>query len=193
MSLFTSKLEKKLWMATLAVMAAIYSTLGLARDIASSLIQREKLDEFYILCFLIIVVIIFTNGIKGSALWRVIWIGLGVTAAYAMIFVRMGIGAAERTHLFEYGLVGVLIYHALLERKQNGKAVFTPPVLAFFFTVILGCIDELIQAFIPSRVFDLRDILFNTVAPFIAIAISVIVRWAQGYVLKWRARDSLNH
>ena len=190
MALFTSKLEKKLWFATLVVMLAIYSTIGLAREIATTLIEREKLDEFYILCFLIIVFIIFLNGIKGSALWKIIWIGFGVVAVYAMIFVRMGIGAAERTHLFEYGLVGILIYHALTERKSNGKPVFSPPLLAFLLTVLLGVIDELIQAFLPSRVFDARDILFNTVAPFVAITISVIVHWIQQYVLKWRTRNS---
>ena len=41
-------------------------------------------------------------------------------------------------------------------------------------------IDECIQAFIPSRVFDPEDILFNVLAAMMAVVSSVALSWARG-------------
>jgi hypothetical protein len=58
---------------------------------------------------------------------RRLWFwALGVTAVYGMVVVRMEIGPAERTHLFEYGLLAVLIYQALTERLGHGRRPLSP-------------------------------------------------------------------
>jgi len=76
----------------------------------------------------------------------------------------------ERTHLIEYGIVAALIHQALLERVRNGRHVPAPAALSVAVTALLGALDEIIQALLPSRVFDVRDIGFNALAGFMVIA-----------------------
>lgn len=47
-SLFTSARERRLWAWTLALVQAIYSTLGLARTLADELRNRELTDNLFI-------------------------------------------------------------------------------------------------------------------------------------------------
>ncbi len=64
---------------------------------------------------------------------------------------------AEKIHLLEYGILAFIIYRSL--NKQQSKESIHFKILLIGFTV--GAIDELIQRFIPSRVFDIRDIFLN--------------------------------
>jgi len=98
-----------------------------------------------------------------------------VVAVFGIIILRLGIGPEERTHLIEHAVVALLIYHALDERRRNGRPVWSPAVLAIAVTALLGVVDELIQALIPSRVFDYRDIGFNALAAFLAVTGSAVV------------------
>jgi len=76
-----------------------------------------------------------------------------------------------RAHLLiEYGVVAALIYEALSERVRNGRHIPGPAAVAVVVTACLGLLDEGIQAMLPSRVFDVRDIFFNAFAGFMVIA-----------------------
>ncbi len=83
----------------------------------------------------------------------------------------------ERSHLFEYSVVAVFIYEALTERVRQGRRVPVPLVTALA-TSLLGTLDEGIQQFLPSRVFDPVDILFNTLAGVMGVAAVVALGWA---------------
>jgi len=48
-------------------------------------------------------------------------------------------------------------------------------VVAIVAAAVIGTIDEGIQAVLPSRVFDPRDIMFNALAAFMAVAASVLL------------------
>ncbi len=72
--------------------------------------------------------------------------------------------------MIEYGIVAALIHQALLERVRNGRHVPAPAALSVAVTALLGALDEIIQALLPSRVFDVRDIGFNALAGFMVIA-----------------------
>jgi hypothetical protein len=100
--------------------------------------------------------------------WGEIGVALGVAFAYLVMFVRMG-SPEERTHLIEYGIVAALIHQALLERVRYGRRVPAPAALTVAATALLGLLDEGIQAMLPSRVFDLRDVVFNALAGFMVI------------------------
>ena len=109
---------------------------------------------------------------------------LGITVAYLLVFFRMA-SPVERSHLIEYGVVAVFIYAALTERASQGRRVPVPPLLAILATAVLGLLDECIQVFLPSRVFDPQDILFNLLAGTMAVAASVALAWAR----RWRGKE----
>lgn len=153
MSLFTSNRERRLWLWTLAVVVAIYSTLGLARPVAGALRDSGLLGIAFTLGFILVLATIVTQGLKTRPRGATIGVMLGVTAAYILVFVRMEL-PEERTHLVEYSVVAVLIFEALMERVNQGRHVPVPALLAILATSLVGVLDECIQAILPSRVFD---------------------------------------
>ena len=114
-------------------------------------------------------------------------VALGIAGAYLLLFLRMWT-PAERTHLMEYTVVALLIYEALSERASNGRRVPLLPLLAFLLTALIGVIDEVIQWFLPSRVFEWIDILFNTLAAFMAVLACVALGWARRLTSRLRQR-----
>ncbi len=180
MSLFTSDRERRLWFWVLAVVVAIWATLWLAGMLVGTLRDRNLLDAAFFISFLVVMAAIAAGALKRRPEGREIWVALGIAAAYGMVVVRMGIPLEERTHLFEYGLVAVLIHQALSERRRGGRRVPVPAALAVAITALVGWIDEGIQALLPNRVYDIRDVSFNALAGLMTILASLIlarVRW----------------
>lgn len=178
MPLFSSDRERRLWAWTLAAVVAIYATVGLARSLSGALRDRELLGTAFVLAFLLVIAAVVVQ-----ALWRrpggaEIGVTLGIIAVYLLLFVRISI-PEERTHLVEYGVVGLLIHEALAERASQGRRVPKPALLAILLTALVGVLDESIQAFLPSRVFDPVDMLFNVLAATMAVAAIVALRWAR--------------
>jgi hypothetical protein len=168
MSLFTSDRERRLWLWTLAVMVAIYSTLGPARTLVDALRERNLLRLSFAVVVAVLVVAIAWRWAKQRPSWSEIGVGLGVAFAYLVMFVRTG-SPEERTHLIEYGIVAALIHQALQERVRNGRRVPAPAALTVALTALLGILDECIQAMLPNRAFDFRDIFFNALAGFMVV------------------------
>lgn len=165
---FTSTREKRLWTASAIVILTIWSTASIAVPVAEYLRDAGLLGILFAVGFLLVVITIFWMGFASSR--RAIEVGLllGILAVYVLVLVRISL-PEERTHLVEYSIVALLILEGLLERRANGSRVPYPFVLAFAVTAIIGLIDETIQLFLPDRVFDLRDVLFNTLAAFMAV------------------------
>lgn len=177
MALFTSKRERRLWGWTLAVVAAIYTTVGLAGTLVQTLGERQLLGVSFGAGFAVVIASVVGIALHQGAKAREIWVGVGVVAVYGMIVVRMGVGPVERTHLFEYGLLAVLIHHALLERQRNGSNVPFPAAIAVLSAALLGWVDEGFQAVLPSRVYDTRDVWINALAALVATTASVFLMW----------------
>ncbi len=178
-SFFTSDRERRLWLWALAVVIAIWSTLGLAGTLAASLRARGLLEVSFSLGFVMVLAAIAAGALKRRPGGREIWVALGIAAVYGMVVVRMGVSVEERTHLFEYGLVAVLIYQALSERRRGGRRVPSPALLAMAATALLGWLDEGIQALLPGRVYDLRDVGVNALAGLMAISASLALARAR--------------
>ena len=186
-SLFTSDRERRLWLWALAVVVAIYSTLGLAGRLAEVLRDHSLLPAtFFFLMFLTVAAIV-GSGLKRRPGRREVWVALGVTAVYGMAVIRMGVTPEERTHLFEYSIVAVLIYQALRERSQNGRRVPVPAAFALVLTVLLGWLDEGIQALVPNRVYDRFDVLSNAIAATIGIVTSWVIALLNAALARWGA------
>ena len=187
MKLFTSKREKKLWICTFAVILAIYSTLTVTRPIASFLRSKGLIVPIFMAGMLLVLVAIVIHGLKVKIGKAEIVVWLGIIGVYLLVLIRMSI-PEERTHLIEYSIVALFIHEALNERNKQTGNVPIPAILALIFTAILGAIDEGIQAFLPSRVFDPRDILFNTLAALMAIGGTVCLAWARKQIDKKRMK-----
>ncbi len=178
MSLFSSNRERRLWGWTLVVLGAVYLSFGVAQKLAALLPSSNWNAVFFLLgCFLVLGAVV-SQGLKMRPSGAEISVALGVAAAYLMVFVRMT-AVTERSHLVEYSVVAVLIYEALLERASQGRRVPAPALLALVVTSLIGVIDEGIQAFLPNRVFDPVDMLFNFVAAVLAIGASLALGWAR--------------
>ena len=178
MSFFSSNRERRLWGWTLVVLGAVYLSFGVAQKLAALLPSSNWNAVFFLLgCFLVLGAVV-SQGLKMRPSGAEISVALGVAAAYLMVFVRMT-AVTERSHLVEYSVVAVLIYEALLERASQGRRVPAPALLALVVTSLIGVIDEGIQAFLPNRVFDPVDMLFNFVAAVLAIGASLALGWAR--------------
>ena len=178
MSFFASPRERRLWLWTLVVVVTIYATLGLTGALAEVLRSHGLLTAGFALSMLLVGATVLTQGLRTRPHGLEIAVALGVAVVYLMVFVRMGL--EERTHLIEYGVVAVLILEALTERAGHGRRVPLPAALAILATALIGLVDECIQAFIPTRVFDVQDIVFNTLAAVMAVATSLALGWGRG-------------
>jgi hypothetical protein len=172
MSLFSSPRERHFWTWTLAVVVAIYLTLGLAPAVAGELRDRGLLEALFGMGVILVGATIVTQGLRMRPAGVEIGVALGIAAAYLLVFARMAI-AEERTHLIEYGVVAIFVHEALKERASRGRRVPRPALLAVMATALIGTIDESIQAVLPSRRFDPRDILFNVLAGVMAVLASL--------------------
>ena len=173
MALFVSRRERRLWLWTLTVVVAIYSTLGLAGSLADVLDNRDLTTVSFALGMLLIGVTVVTQGLRTKPSGAEIGVALGVVVVYLMVLLRMAL--AERSHLIEYGVVASFIYEALEERAGQGRRVPAPAALAVLATGAVGVLDEGIQVFLPSRVFDPVDMLFNALAGVMAVLVRVVL------------------
>ena len=64
MKLFTSKYEKCLWLWTLAVLLAIYSTLGIVQPVGSFLREKGLLSALFIFGLLLVIATLIILGLK---------------------------------------------------------------------------------------------------------------------------------
>ena len=106
-------------------------------------------------------------------------VALGIIAVYGMIVVRMGVSPLERTHLFEYGLLSVLVHRALEARQFDSDRVLAPAVTAFVVTALVGWADEILQLLLPDRVYDWRDVGVNSLAGLMGVLARVVLRNAR--------------
>jgi hypothetical protein len=114
----------------------------------------------------------------------------GFAVLYVLLLSRLRL-PEERIHYLEYGLLAGFLYCALLERHNRlfsrpgtrlGSRVIRAlgPILgALCLNALFGWLDEGIQALLPDRHYDLRDVMMNALAGTIAIAGIVALRQAR--------------
>lgn len=159
---------------TVAYLFCIYSTLGIARPIAEHLRSAGLLFPTLI--------VLFCGCLPLALLWRYRIISrtrflLRMLLIIALLCTAFSISALpeERLHFLTYGLAGWLICWSLettplfpaLSRKHRLLNCLLPCLLVW----LAGGIDELIQWWLPNRVFDIRDIIFNASAGITGIAL----------------------
>ena len=175
---FSSDRERRLWAWAAAAVVAIYVTIGFSGPLLGLVPDDQRAAFFFLLAMFLVGMAALAEGLKFRPRGWEIGIALGIVAVYVMFFLRMTL--AERTHLIEYGVVGILIHQALLERASQGRRVTKPALLAVMVATSIGIIDECIQFFVPNRVFDPVDIFFNFMAAGAAVTACVLLGWVRG-------------
>lgn len=177
---FTSKRERKLWICALVILIAIYTTLFLGGRLMDLMIEKRIIEQSTFYLFLVLVASFIISGWKNSERKIEYWIYAGVIAVYGMALLRTDLTVAERSHMFEYGLLAIFVYEALKERKRNGSKGKASALIAILGVGTMGLIDECIQYFLPYRFFDFVDIAFNYLASTFGVLTNLGVSWLQG-------------
>ena len=185
---FRSGRERRLWSAAGLCIVLIYSSLYVARPAAEFLRDQNLLRLVVVLAFLSAAGFVVWRLLVGRAGWRVLGTVSGIGIGYFWLLTAIPMMPEERLHFLEYGVVAALIYLALRERRarfvESGAdtaelLVRLPPfATAVVLTGIAGWIDEGIQAILPNRFYDIRDVSFNAAAAFICLASLKLVEWA---------------
>jgi VanZ family protein len=181
---FTSRRERRLWLWALVVLVGIFVTLPLASTLPERFRNEDVVAVAFGTALLLVAVAVLTQGLKTRPGGMELGVALGVGTVIMLVFVRTAI--PERSHLIEYGVLAILVYEALAERKANGAQVPPPALLAIAATAFVGLLDEGIQLFLPSRVFDPLDLVFNTGAAVAAVLAMLALGWAR----RWQERRS---
>ncbi len=177
MTLFTSSREKRLWLYALLALTAIFTTLLIGRPFQQMIYTPAIQLSLFLTGMVLTLATILAHGLKvqpGKAEWA-IWLGLA--AVYLMFVFR--IGAPERSHLMEYGVLAIFIHQAMEERFRHKNKLLLPGLIAFVIACTVGTLDESAQMFLPNRVFDPEDILFNCLAAGMAIGTGMVLQWAR--------------
>ena len=153
---------------TLAVyLLAIYATLGVVRTVTNFLrdggILRGSVVTAFVIAAAVILWLIFRDARRRT--WRSVLSLLAVTCVYAAVIYPMQ-SPEEKIHFIQYGGVAALAYASTPPRWTKARRF----VLCALFVAAAGWIDEGIQALLPSRYYDLRDVAFNAAAGLMALA-----------------------
>jgi len=190
MPFFSSKRERRLWIALGIALVAIYATLGQTPAIVAALgadiIESAEANLVFALLVLLVVIPVFFIDKRVGRVEIAVFIG--ILAVFLLTWLRLG-SWEERTHLFEYALVAGLVHEALLERRDNGRRVPAPTWLALLIALLLGVLDESIQFLLPNRVFDPVDVAFNSLAVGMIIGARWVLRLLRTWVRRRRQRQ----
>jgi hypothetical protein len=159
--------ERRLWWSVAALLVAIYASVYPAQVLLLWLRERGWLGRSVWTLFAAVAVLVTWAIAKGRARGSEWALLAAVGVLYLSIVVRMPI-IQERIHFILYGVVAGLAYEALRERWRLGGAAWPAAGVAALLAGAAGWIDEAIQAAMPNRVYDLRDVGFNALAGALA-------------------------
>lgn len=178
----SSQREARLWIAAAVVVVVTYSTLYVARFATEWLRERNLLRVALVLVFAVVLGFALRGVVRqrpGRREWAVL---LAIGAVYGLLF-RYLKRAEEAMHFVQYGLLGALIFAALLERRRGlgpgGVARRFPALSSILLTLALGWLDEGIQYVLPNRYYDLRDVALNAAAGLLAVLAMTGREWAR--------------
>ena len=176
--------ESALWAAATAWVILIYSTLYYVRAPVEYLRERNLLRLAVAAVFLLAAATVLFVLLKRRPSRRELIVFAVFVVLYILAVARID-SPEEKLHFVEYGVLAALVYGALLagckRRARRAMRRFaTEPwwaaPLAVLLTGALGWVDEGIQAVLPNRMYDTRDVLLNIGAGLLAVAVMFALR-----------------
>lgn len=164
-----SRSERRWWLAVVGLVVLIYSTLYVVR------VPVEFLRDLGLLRLTV------ASAFAGFALAGLVWFrrrsfgrleglvfaGFGAVFAAAVLLAKM---PEEKLHFLQYGLLGFLLHHACRERAARlGRGELGATLTGIVLAGAIGWGDEGIQALLPNRYYDPRDIVWNLLGSSIVI------------------------
>lgn len=92
------------------------------------------------------------------------------------------VNVVEKVHVLEYGLLGWLLYRAIVPRREDG--VNDPALLVVVFAVVAvaGTLEEGVQWLVPRRIGDIRDVGINALSGLVGLLFGLVLepprRWS---------------
>ena len=109
---------------------------------------------------------------RGAPVWA--YVALVVAAVgYAVAFASLRAQRLERTHLAEYGVAAWLAWRAVKPHVRGPVAAYAAAAL---IGTAIGWGDELVQALLPNRVYDLRDVAMNAAGAVLGVVVLAACR-----------------
>jgi VanZ family protein len=158
--------ERWLWATATALLLLGYSLIAPAQQLLNALRARGLLAKTVSGIFLAAGVVLAVVVWRSRPRWSELALYAVVVAVYVLLLSRLEV-VQERVHFLQYGVFGGLVFAALRERATPGLASVC---LATLITGLAGWGDEGIQSLVPNRVYDLRDVGFNTLAGAMAVS-----------------------
>lgn len=155
--------EWQSWLYVVVWSLIIFSTIPFARAVRDSVRDHIGIEVF--LYVTVAGILLLGLPAYGSLKKRqlpftaYIWL-FGILAGFIGYAYYLRDIPEEAIHVLEYGVLGLLVYRALVHRVRDVSVY----LIATLVVGLIGVIDEYIQWVIPSRVFDLRDIRTNLLA-----------------------------
>ena len=174
MALFNSQKEKRYWLLAGLTLIVLCISLFLPRPLQLLLVSQDAQAAIFLTAMFFTGLAALLNGAKLNIKNPMVLIWSGLIAIAFMIFLRLGV--AERTHLIEYSVLTVFIYRAFAERLHQSSAIAVA-IYAAILGLSIGILDESVQYFLPHRVFDIEDIVFNGLACISTSAATLFVSW----------------
>lgn len=154
-------------------LAGIYGTLGVARTVTEQLRNAGFLRIAVVVAFslaaVMAAVLILRDSLNRSP--QVLAALAGTALLYGAVVFPLS-SPEEKLHFIQYGLVALLAFFAM----PAGWLGIKRYAAAALFTAAAGWGDEGIQALLPTRYYDLRDVGFNALAGVIALAALALLR-----------------
>ncbi len=173
--------ERRWWIGAVVWTAALYLGTALAQQIMLALRGRGLLTHSVTAAFVLAGIVALVLVVRAGGRART----LAVAAAFALVYVTILRGmpiVQERLHFIQFGVLALLSMRALeLRALRLGPGSWWrrhPELGGIVIGSLGGFGDELVQAVVPSRVFDWRDVGFNAAAALLAIAAARTLRTA---------------
>jgi hypothetical protein len=109
---------------------------------------------------------------RGAPPWAFVVLVLAAVC-YTLVFTSLRAARLERTHLPQYGIAAWLAWRAVRQHVSGRLAAY---VAAALVGTALGWGDELVQAILPNRVYDLRDVALNAVGSVLGVVVLAACR-----------------